>query len=77
MHEAAEVPVANKVTILQIEEAIARCEHAHPNENARLHPETSKLSEVYGLMIFYKASEIDLAEFSPEIQEAVRQWVAS
>ena len=64
------------ITIQRVGECLARVCQAHPStgQDHVLHPDASLLAELYGTMIYRKASEIRLAEIEESIRAALDRW---
>lgn len=61
------------LTIAEIEQAINYwCARQAPGTDAALCPSARPLAEVYGLMIYERASAIDVSRLTPEQIEAIR-----
>lgn len=52
-----------KLTIQDVEAAVNKCARIEAQEDRSLTPTASALAEVYGQMIFERASEIDFADY--------------
>ena len=61
------------LTIAQIEQAINYwCARQAPGEDGALCARARQLADVYGLMIYERASAVEVSRLTPEQMEAIR-----
>ncbi|MBN3729372.1 DUF3717 domain-containing protein [Burkholderia sp. Tr-20390] len=65
------------LSLHEVETAINRCRDANPPVRMRLSTPLSQMAEVYGLMLFRSASEIDVTPFGGEVVDLYRKWLAT
>ena len=61
-------------TMDEVQRALQRCLVAEPPEDFRLSPDASRLTTVYGEMVYWKESDRPLEGFSPKQQAAFERW---
>ena len=65
---------AARITLTQVEQAIARCLNAHPIVDYTLPRESKQLTELLALMIFHRVDTVDSTQLDEVTVAALGQW---
>jgi hypothetical protein len=65
---------APSISLIQVEQAIARCLNAHPIIEYTLPRESNPLTELLALMIYNRLGVVDAAQLGETTLRALTQW---